>query len=388
MRSRDPQTELAAANPFDRERAANLPLSPAEDELLDAILAEPAPARPPARQLFAWTRGQRPRRVGLGVAAIASCLLAFLLIFGSEGGRPTAQPSSAYASEVVRYADASPRLLIAAPGWRVDGLQAGDESVMQFVHGDGPNPEETELFWTPTSVASLESSVRHTANELHTQPLTTVPVSGTTATVIQYHEWSPEDLGLFALWQEGDYVVMYQARASMEAFKTQLASLQKVDTEAWLAAMPPSVVQPDEFDPTVQQMLSGVTVPPGFTAADVVTSSSPTDRYQLGAAVADSVSCTWFASWAEARRNGNEDGVRSAVAAMATAKDWPVIRQMSSEGAYGQVLDQLAAAMPQGSAYKDRPLEIDVESALGCRQLGIPIPGAGSGRALGAHPSA
>jgi hypothetical protein len=388
MRSRDPQTEMAAANPFDRERAASLPLSPAEDELLDAILAEPAPARPPARQPFAWTRGRRPRRLALGVAAIASCLLAFLLVFGSDGGRPTAQPSSAYASEVVRYADASPRLLITGPGWRVDGLQTGVESVMQFVHGDGPKPEETELSWTPTSVASLESRVRRIANELDTQPLTTVPVLGTTATVIQYHEWSPEDLGLFALWQEGDYVVWYSARASMEAFKTQLASLQKVDTGAWLAAMPPSVVQPNEFDPTVQQMLRGVTVPPGFTAADVGTSSIPTDRYQLGASVAGSVSCSWFARWAEARRNGNEDEVRSAVAAMATAKDWPVIRQMSSEGAYGQVLDQLAAAMPQGSVYKDRPLETDVESALCCRQLGIPIPGSGSEQALRAHCSA
>jgi hypothetical protein len=375
---------MAAANPFDRERAASLPLSPAEDELLDAILAEPLPARPPATQSSARADGRRPRRLALGAAAIAGCLLAFLLIFGSDGGRPTGQPSSAYASEVVHYADTSPRLLIAAPGWRVAGLQAGDvESEIQLVNGDGAKPVEVELSWTPTSATSLASRVHDIAGELGVQPLTTVPVLGTTATVIPYHEWSPQDLGLFALWQEGDYVVTYTARGSMEDFKAQLASLQKVDTQTWLAAMPPSVIKPDEFDPTVQQMLKGVSVPPGFTAADVVASSIPTDRYQLGASVASSVSCTWFARWAEARRSGNEDEINTAVAAMATAKDWPVIDQMTSEGgAYGQILDHLATAMPQGSVYKDRPLEVDADSGLGCSHLGIHIPGARSGTGL------
>lgn len=375
MRSRDAHAELAAANPFDSERTASLPLSSAEEELLDAVLAEPRPARPATKRLSARLQGRRPRRIALGVAAIAACLLAFFLVFGSDGGRPTAQPSSAYASQVARFADSSPRLLLAIPGWRVDGLVGGVESYMRFVHGDGPKPEDAELSWTPTSVASLASRVSQVSKELNAQPLASVPVFGTTATVIPYHEGSPDDLGLFAFWQEDGYVLNYEARGSMEDFEAQLASLQKVDTETWLAAMPADVVQPDEYEPTVARMLEGVTLPPGFSDADVVAGSIPTDRYQLGASVAGSVSCTWFANWAEARRGGDEDGVRAAVAAMATAEDWPVIRQMSNEGAYGQILGHLAAAMPRGSVWKDRPLETDVESALGCADKGIPIPG-------------
>src|SRR5262249_46356275 len=148
------------------------------------------------------------------VAAIASCLLAFLLIFGSDGGRPTAQPSSAYAAEVIHYAETTPRLLMTAPGWRVTGLWAGGkggESGMEFAQGDGPNLEEVELSWTPTSFESLAERAQRFASELQTQPLSTkIPVLGSTATIVKYHEWSSGDLGLFALWQEGGYVLNYE----------------------------------------------------------------------------------------------------------------------------------------------------------------------------------
>lgn len=111
----------------------------------------------------------------------------------------------------------------------------------------------------------------------------------------------------------------------------------------------------------------------------MVTHSVPTDRYQLGASVGSSIACTWFARWAAARRSGDRSQVDAAVAAMATAKRWPFLRRMAKEGgAYGQVIEDLAAAMPRGSVYKQRPLEHDVESALACgRMLGIPIPGTG-----------
>jgi hypothetical protein len=398
MKRRDVGAATAAANPFDSEEVASLSLTAAEDELLSEILAERVPASSQAPQRSARARGPGPARFALGAAALAIGLVAFFLISGSEG-RPTVQPASAYAAEVVRYADASPRLLIAAPGWRIEGLQAGDqEGEMQFIRGDAPMPEENvtviadkvygqlpaatrqrkvELTWIPASLVSFASRVRDRAYDA--QVATAAPVLDTTARVFQYPGSKPGDLDVTSLWQEGDLIVEYRAPVpSMAAFKAQLASLKKVDTETWLAAMPPTVVRPAEFEPTVRQMLKGITVPPGFTADDVVARSVPTDRYQLGASVAGAVSCRWFARWAAARRSGNQNEVRAAVAAMATAKDWPVIRQMSSEGAYGQVLNDLATAMPHGSVYKQRPLEGDIESALSCgRLLGIPIPGTG-----------
>lgn len=82
MRPRDAEKEMAAANPVDRERAASLPLSPAEDELIDAILAEP-PLGPPAR---AARRGPRLALAG-GIAAAA---VAMALIVGAGGDNPPA----------------------------------------------------------------------------------------------------------------------------------------------------------------------------------------------------------------------------------------------------------------------------------------------------------
>jgi hypothetical protein len=396
MKPRDVDAAMAAANPFNREQVADLSLAAAEDELLSEILAERVPAPSRATQRSTRLPGRRPTRLTLAAAALATGLLAFFLISGGDEGRPMVQPSSAYAAELVRFADASPRLLIAAPGWHVEGLRAGyGEGEMQFVHGDAPVPEEgvpyglpvatrqrkVELTWTPTSRSSLESRVGDRA--YGSEDDTAAPVLNTTARVFQYSERAPEDLDITALWQEEGLVVEYRAQVpSMETFKAQLSLLRKVDARAWLTAMPPSVVKPDEYERTVGKMLDGIALPPGFTASDVAEGSVPTDRYQLGATVAGSVSCTWFARWAEARRSGDRAEVNASIAAMATAKEWPILRQMTREigreGGYTQAVTDFAAAMPRGSIYKQRPLEGDIESALGCgRLLGIQIPGTG-----------
>ncbi len=79
MRSRDAKKGMAAANPIDRERAASLPLSPAEDEQLNAILAEPQPPRPPVATAEAatpaWRRGSRLALGGVTLAALAAALI-------------------------------------------------------------------------------------------------------------------------------------------------------------------------------------------------------------------------------------------------------------------------------------------------------------------------
>jgi hypothetical protein len=58
---------------------------------------------------------------------------------------------------------------------------------------------------------------------------------------------------------------------------------------------------------------------------------------------------------------------------MATAKDWPVLKEMTKEGAYPEVLLAFAAAMPSGE-WHGRPLAPDVNSGLGCDTLGVDLP--------------
>jgi hypothetical protein len=59
---------------------------------------------------------------------------------------------------------------------------------------------------------------------------------------------------------------------------------------------------------------------------------------------------------------------------MATARSWPILREMSRTGAYPEVLEGYAAAMRAGTWY-GRPLEGDADEGLGCASLGIRLSG-------------
>jgi hypothetical protein len=48
------------------------------------------------------------------------------------------------------------------------------------------------------------------------------------------------------------------------------------------------------------------------------------------------------------------------------------MREMETEGAYPQVLNEYAAAMPSGQWY-GRSLLGEVESGLGCAEKGVPL---------------
>jgi hypothetical protein len=100
------------------------------------------------------------------------------------------------------------------------------------------------------------------------------------------------------------------------------------------------------------------------------------ERYQLGAAVTGTVACEWFARWGRARTAGDHAAVNQAVSAMATARHWPVLKQMSRTGDWPSVLIGYAKAMPSGRWY-GRPILGDVNSGLGCSsEWHIKLPGA------------
>jgi hypothetical protein len=130
-------------------------------------------------------------------------------------------------------------------------------------------------------------------------------------------------------------------------------------------AMPPSVVKTADSGETIRLMLKGIPLPPGFDAARIRGARLVHDRYQLGAAVSGTVACMWIADWSRARADGDTAMVRRAIAAMASAPRWPILRQMARSGAWPQVLIGYAQAMPRGTWY-GRPLTADVNSGLGC----------------------
>jgi hypothetical protein len=376
---------LTAANPLPAERARGFDVAQAEDELLTGLMAEPQ-ARRTAGPVSRVRRRRVFARAGFAIAATAVVLVALLSLRDDSSDRGS---GTAWAAEQVRFAEASPLVLLGAPGWRVEYAdeQSREEGELQFRRGPTPPPQDmtvsgdapvtpvpadtgsAQLNWGGGGISSwFEDRAASAALT------TTAPVLGRTARVYQYEGGTPGHRDITALFRYDGRVLEFRAGAAdVDTFKVLLAMLKRVDTDTWLSAMPASVVKTPDRDRTIEQMLQGVPVPPGFDPKDIEGSDLVKDRYQLGAAVAGTVACQWFKRWADAREEGDRAKEREATAAMATAKSWPVLHEMAKEGAYPDVLYEFAAAMPKGDWY-GRPLAGDVNSGLGCDSRGVDLP--------------
>jgi len=325
--------------------------------------------------------GRRPGRsprLALSLGAGLAAVFIGLSISGVFAGRS----ATAWGAELVRFADASPLVLLDQAGWRIDyanetSAQDGELHFTTAPVPTGPSAEDNttdaQLSWFAGPM-SLRSDDRASSADL----TTTAPVLGTVAQVYQYAGGTPGNQHITALWEYDGRVLEFTAGAAdIAAFESLLASLRAVDTNTWLSALPESVVKTTDRAAVIASMLQGVTLPPGFDASTIGGSDLTSDRYQLGAWVTGTVACAWFKLWSDARSSGDTAGVQQAIAALATAKDWPILQEMSKSGGYPQVLEELAAAMPSGQWY-GRPLEGDVNSGLGCPARGIPLTVPGS----------
>lgn len=194
----------------------------------------------------------------------------------------------------------------------------------------------------------------------------TMRVLGATAHVIQYKGGPSRRHDFSAIWTLGPRVFEFRANApSMTAFRALLIHVHIVDSATWLKAMPRSVVTTAHRNAVIRTMLRGIPLPPGFNVRQIPGSTLLRDHYQLGTAVTGVVACEWFARWGHGRKVGNHAEVANAIAAMGTAKHWPILQQMSKQGAWTQVLLGYTKAMGSGIWY-GRPLLPDVDSGLGC----------------------
>lgn len=392
---------LAAANPLPDRQANALALHSADVELIEEIIAIPVGAHPRARppvrlrsrHFLAGSRG-RGAVLALGLAAVIAVIAA--LLPSADGGDG---PSPAFGAALVRFANASPLALLQLPRWHVvyADEEVGGFGETDFVRG------AAGVNGTPQGASfQRERSLVGRVASLTWQPLGTAghkPALGG-------HQDAPTGLGVTARqfvleargrgWRDISAFFAYRGRelrfratvSSMAMFRSELHALTAVDTTTWLRAMPPSVVKGANSRATVDVMLKGIPLPPGFDAARIRGARLVHDRYQLGAAVTGTIACMWIADWNRARASGDTAMVKRAVAAMATAPRWPVLHQMARQGGWPQVLISFARAMPTGTLY-GRPLIGQVAPGLGCGELGIDLhaktpsggslPAAGSG---------
>jgi len=422
MKANEIDRELREADPASSRQMARLELGPAEAALAEAIVAEPGSDGAPAGAAMPWPSASRRRRRGLlglaGIATAAAAVAALLLL----GGGASDYPSKAYGAELIRFAESTPLLLLEGPGWRVQNAneevgREGPEGTMEFVTGK-PIPYESvritnagkpvrrpgsrfpihtkeresgmlpaavrqrrvELSWRHGSLAEAISTQRSSLHP-HGQRWVELPVLGTTAQVdtraeFYVNQGGPGNRQMVAFWSEGGYLLELRAAVPDQAgFEERLDWLTKVDSGAWLDAMPAKVVKAADHDAAVREMLKGIPVPGTFKPSLVPDTGLTTDRYQVGAKVTSTVSCLWFLQWAEARSGGDGAAVAEAEKAMATSRHWPILREMAKEGAYPETIWELAAEMPSGHWVWDRrrhPLLPRAED-LGCARLGLPL---------------
>jgi hypothetical protein len=394
MRRSTLDAALARVNPAPLAAVTALQLQAADDALLTGLLEQsrrldaddsaPAVGRARAARLRQRMRrrqaAHRRRRLTVARAAavaVAVAVVATLMLGG--GSNPGGRPAPAFGARLVRFAEASPLLLLDASGWQVHYAdeQTASEGEMHFASGAAAGVSgEAELHWRGGRLRDWVSDRAASADLT-----TTAPVLGTSAHVFRYAGGHSGSEDIAALWRKDGRVLEFRATVrDVAAFEQLLASLRRVDETTWLKALPASVISAAQQAPTVREMLRGIPLPANLDVSRIGNPDLTKDRYQLGATVAGTVACTWVKDWLQARRAGDRHGVDAAIAAMATAKTWPVLRAMEAQGAYPQVLEQYAAAMPSGEWY-GRPLAGDVESGLGCAERGVPLGVALPGRA-------
>jgi hypothetical protein len=364
MTDHEIDTLVATANPIDEAALQALALDTAQLELCEAILRAAAEPEPELAPLAPRRRRRRPL---LAAAAVAAIAIAALIV---ADGRDPGPSGTAWAAPLVQLAESSPLLLLDAPGWavtRADEYGKG-EGEMTFTRGGAAGvpgrPGSADLHWRAGPIAMWKR------DRSHDSPLVVErTVLGERAQISQYRG----STDFAAIWPDGSRVLEFRAvTADLKDFEQLLAALKRVDVDAWLSAMPPSVVKAADRSGVVREMLADVPLPPRFDLAPLERRATLSHRYQLGAQVTGAVTCAWIDRWAAARKRGDDATAAAAAAAMQTSHRWKILKEMESQGAWSEVLWERADAMrdrgsvPEGGSPKRVPLQEEVRSSLGC----------------------
>ena len=315
-RKTDPLAAMAAVNPAPTpELAAGLTEAEVERALCRAVALGQSPSQPiPAGDRVAMEAGTRRRRATLGLAAVA-VLAALLVASGwlrSGGGK---HPE--FAAAAVRVAEANPRLLVSAPGWRIvraDEFET-DSGELTFSNGS----RRFEVHWYPARYYGQYLRDRATVS-----PPEEGALLGQRATTVEY---SPDEYATMLTPQGSVFIEVRGRLGSKPAYDEILHSLQAVDVETWLEAMPPSTVRPEARSAAVDRLLKGMPLPPDFDAGGLKGEDSIAAQSTLAVKVGNAIACGWVESWIAARAGGDQAAAERAVEAMASSADWPLVRE-------------------------------------------------------------
>ncbi|HEX3040551.1 MAG TPA: hypothetical protein VHP56_00470 [Solirubrobacterales bacterium] len=283
-----------------------------------AVALGRTPSQPvPVGDRVALSGGTAPgrRRLALGLAAVA--MLAALLVAGGwlrdggSGGHPE------FAAAAIRVAEANPRLLVTAPGWRIVRADEFETDSGELTFSDGSH--RFDVHWYPAKLygSYLRDRADVSAPERGT-------LLGQTATTVYYGR---EEYATMLSPQGSVFIEVRGRLGSRSAYDEILHSLRAVDVDTWLEAMPPSTVRPEARSQAVDRLLQGMPLPPGFSAATLKGEDSIADRSTLAVEVGNAIACGWVESWIAARAAGEEAAAQRAVEALSSSDGWPLVRE-------------------------------------------------------------
>lgn len=315
------------------------PLSTAPDRTTQA--AEPPDASPPdfvdvedghvddagrgasgRRLQFGSRFRDRPVLSGLAAAMVAAAMVAVVLVqpFGADD-------RSAWAAEAVAVAEAAPRVLVIADGWEVTGV---DEFSVDAGSMISTGPDHTlELSWHSGTRGGYDDRLARWTDDDRYERLSDITVAGHQATLFRgppIEQGSPE---FIVVWPDGEYGVELRGDFhDVDELRRIMATVEEVDVDTWLSALPVSMVRPNDTQQAVADMLTDVPLPPGFDAGSIPAEAELVMEEDLRGHVVGAVRCAWVERWADATAAGDDVAVREAIEAMTGAPHWDVVEQM------------------------------------------------------------
>ena len=244
-------------------------------------------------------------------------MLIALLVFGGLPGGGAGGSRPEFAAAAIRVAEANPRLLVTAPGWKIIRADEFEPDSGELTFSDGSH--RFDVHWYPAQM--YEEYLRDRATVSAPEPGILL---GQRATTVDY---TREEYATMLSPQGSVFIEVRGGLGSRAAYDEILDSLRPVDVKTWLNAMPASTVRPEARSGAVDRMLRGIPLPPGFDAAALQSENSIADESSLAVKVGNAVSCGWVESWIAARAGGDEAAAERAVAAMASSPEWPIVRE-------------------------------------------------------------
>ena len=324
-------------DPVPEDAFENLARSTEAQEVLRGILGSSpsAPVRPPAPRRHAPVFRTMARRT-IALAALVAVVIGVVLVQTPDD--PRDGTGREWAPRLVRVAEASPRFLITQEGWTIASVFEFRSDYGEMMFQNGPNAMEAgappgvywmDLHWIPTAEhqARVEDRKRGASDTWE------VSIAGHEA-ILMRSAVSPPGLPrtLTAIWRDGAHSMELRSDVipTVAEFKKVASTIEEVDVDTWLSAMPASVVKPGERKDEVDRILAELPVPANLDVETLEQSGMVLNDYALEDEVTNAVVCSWIQQWVDGTEAGDERAVKQAVHALSW-KGWadhPFIRDV------------------------------------------------------------